>query len=196
MAKIRKPGAERKLSAKRFETEIEDYFRSITFRRPLMIVEPEFDDDGYPVLDEYGHQRKRRVAAINADGEEVMETVWTEAPTLQALWLYMGIGKTTWYRYAQEDTGEEDETDRYHRAAARAELRIQCYLAQKLGEKDGFRGAAFRLEREHNLQPGRQEINITGDGLKRKTLTMDEKLQLIREANEEMAAYAEAAEAE
>lgn len=184
------------LTAQKFEKEIESYFRSISFRRPLRMLEPEFDDDGYPVLDEYGHQKKRMVPVINEDGEPVQETVWTEAPTLQALWLYMGIGKSTWYRYAKEDTGEPDETDRYHRAAARAELRIQCYLSQKLDSKDGYRGAAFRLEREHNVAPGKQEINITGDGLKRTALTMDEKLALIRQAQEEMAAYAEAAATE
>lgn len=192
VAKIGRPKGTRKYRAKAFEDGCAGYFASISYTVPLTRKEPVIDEDGYPELDSYGHIQFRYVPVIAADGQEAMNTCWTEPPSIQGLCLYLGIDASTFSRYMKPDP-DDPESVRLAQAAATAKARVETYLIARLEDKGAANGAKFNLQHNFGWMERKAEEPIAGAGQKAeeslKGLSMEEKLRMLREAGVDMSKW-------
>ena len=188
MAAIRKPGRPRKYSAGTFQKECENYFNSISYKKPKMRGEPVFDEEGFPVLDDFGHQKIQFKPVITANGKQAMDTVWTEPPSLTALCLYLGIDRATFSRYGTYDPEHPEESEKFCNTVTRARGRVEAYLESRLEDKSAARGAIFNLQQNFGWKE-RKEVEL-GAGAQRAVaaaaMTMEEKLALLKEIGAEV----------
>lgn len=187
MAAIRKPGRPKKYTAAGFEKACEAYFDSICYREPKMKPMVKRDNQGFPILDKYGHQQIRYEQIVTADGRPCFETIWAEPPSLTALCLYLGIDRATFARYGAPDP-DNPESERFCNTVTRARGRVEAYLESRLEDKSAARGAIFNLQqnfgwkekKEVELGPNAQNAVAVGAGLQ--GMTMAEKIAMLKEA--------------
>lgn len=188
MAAIRKPGRPKKYTAASFQRACEEYFDSICYEKPKMSKVPVWDDNGYPVLDDFGHQMYRFEQVVTRNGDQAMETIWTEPPSLTGLCLYLGIDRATFARYGSYDPENPEESEKFCNTVSRARGRVEAYLESRLEDKSAARGAIFNLQnnfgwkekKEMELGAGAQKAMAAA------TMTMDEKLALLKEIGAEV----------
>lgn len=195
MAAVRKPGRPKKYTAKGFEKACEAYFDSISYLEPRMKPVVKRDEQGFPVLDKFGHQQIRYEQVITADGNPCFETVWAEPPSLTGLCLYLGIDRATFARYGTYDPDNPEESERFCNTVTRARGRVEAYLESRLEDKSAARGAIFNLQqnfgwkekKEVELGPGAQNAVAVGAGLQ--GMTMAEKIAMLKEAGVDVSAW-------
>lgn len=121
-------------TAKALEEAVDGYFRSISYRKPVIVDTP----TGH--VDEHGHAEVKRVmlrSGPDGTGKPVTVTEWLEPPSLAGLCLRLGISKQTWSNYA----GEE----KLKAVTERARLQLEEYWQGRLDGKGGH-GAEFVLK--------------------------------------------------
>ena len=153
-----RPVGTRKYTAARLLKAVDAYFDSISYWQPATRPELALDDNGYPVLDKYGHEIYEQVPVTTIDGKQAQILCWIEPPTIMGLCLKLRINKSTFARY------EEDEE--LGDVVAYARARIEAYYAGRVDHKDGVCGAAYMLDRafgwNDNAQDnGPQEIRVS-----------------------------------
>lgn len=188
MAEIRKPGRPKKYTAASFQRACEAYFDSISYQKPVMRGEMEFDADGYPVLDDFGHPKIKYKPVITTSGKEATETVWTEPPSLTGLCLYLGIDRATFSRYGTHDDEKPEESERFCNTVTRARGRVEAYLESRLEDKSASRGAIFNLQQNFGWKE-KKEIDLGAGAQKAMaaaSMSMDEKLALLKEIGAEV----------
>lgn len=186
MAKIGRPMGTKKYKAATFRRGCEAYFASISYRRPVTRPEMILDDDGCPVLDDYGHTRYKQAPVITADGNEAWETCWIEPPSIQALCLHLGIDASTFSRYQKQDP-EDPDGEKLAEAARLAKARVEAYLISRLEDKGAANGTKFNLQHNFGWMEKKQEDSNSGAGSSKieeqlTGKTMAEKLQMLQEA--------------
>lgn len=186
VAKIGRPMGTKKYTAAAFSRGCKAYFASISYQRPVTRPEMILDDDGLPLLDDYGHTRYKQVPVITADGKEAWETCWIEPPSIQGLCLYLGIDASTFSRYQKPDP-EDPDSEKLAEAAKMAKARVEAYLISRLEDKGAANGTKFNLQHNFGWMEKKQEDPAggaggakIGDQLTGKT--MAEKLQMLQEA--------------
>ena len=187
MAKIGRPMGTKKYKAATFRRGCEAYFASISYRRPVTRPEMVLDDDGCPVLDDYGHTRYKQVQIITADGKEAWETCWIEPPSIQALCLHLGIDASTFSRYQKADP-EDPDSEKLAEAAKLAKARVEAYLISRLEDKSAANGTKFNLQHNFGWME-KKEIELGAGAQKAVTatsMTMEEKLALLKEIGAEV----------
>ena len=187
MAKIGRPMGTKKYKAATFRRGCEAYFASISYRRPVTQPEMILDDDGCPVLDDYGHTRYKQVPIITADGKEAWETCWIEPPSIQALCLHLGIDTSTFSRYQKPDP-EDPDGEKLAEAARLAKARVEAYLISRLEDKGAANGTKFNLQHNFGWME-KKEIELGAGAQKAVTatsMTMEEKLSLLKEIGAEV----------
>lgn len=159
MAEKGRPKGSRKYTEKRLLEACDAYFASISYTEPALRAEMVLEEDGRPKLDCYGHPMIRYVPIITADGKEAVTTRWAEPPSLMALYLYLGINKSTFARYAEDPQLGE--------VVAYARGRVEAYLASRLEDKGAANGVKFNLEhnfgwknKQNDSQGGKMEIQV------------------------------------
>lgn len=185
MAKIRKQGRPRKFTAAQLEKAVEAYFDSICYQETVLRKVPQMDAEKRPVLDEMGHQVYKFEPVRTADGNEAVVTRWIEPPGILSLCLFLGIDRATFDRYGKLDQNEL-EAERFRNTVTRARGRVEAYLAAQLEDKSAARGAIFNLQQNFGWKD-RKEISLdagTQKAISAKGMTMEEKLQLLREVGE------------
>lgn len=136
-----RPRGTKKYTAKALRDACNAYFDAISYEEPVTKQVLVFDKGGLLVLDKYGHPAKRPEPVITRDGREATRICWTEPPSLLALCLHLGIDKSTFARYQQDD--------KLRPVATEAKCRVEAYLAAKLEEKGAANGVKFNLT--HNF---------------------------------------------
>jgi len=188
MAAIRKPGRPKKYEPAGFQRACEAYFNSICYRKPKMRAVPVFDDEGFPLLDDFGHQKIKFEQVITADKKPAFETVWIEPPSLTGLCLYLGIDRATFSRYGTYDPEHPEESEKFCNTVTRARGRVEAYLESRLEDKSAARGAIFNLQQNFGWKE-RKEVEL-GAGAQRAvasaSMTMEEKLALLKEIGAEV----------
>ena len=186
MAKVGRPMGTKKYSAKAFARACEGYFASISYEEPILKQEWVLDEAGVVRLDENGHALKKYVPVKTADKKQAKRTCWAEPPSMQGLYLYLGIDKSTFCRYATPNR-EDPDSDSYCETAARARGRVEAYLVGRMEEKGASAGVKFNLENNFGWST-KKEVEF-GDGAKEAVtaaaaiqgMTMAEKIAALKE---------------
>lgn len=186
MARIGRPVGSRKYTPTAFRKGCEAYFASISYTVPVTRPEMVVDEEGYPILDKYGHPMFKQVQVITADGKEATAECWIEPPSIQSLCLFLGIDASTFSRW-QKSNPDDPESEKMARIATMAKARVEAYLIPRLEDKGAANGTKFNLQ--HNFgwlerkaedqtpgaepAPGEEEL---------RGLTMSRKLEMLKEA--------------
>lgn len=134
-----RPVGTRKYTAARLLKAVNAYFDGISYWQPATRPELAVDENGYLVLDKYGHEIYEQVPVTTIDGKQAQILCWIEPPTIMGLCLKLRINKSTFARYAEDE--ELGEIVEYARA------RVEAYYARRVDDKDGVRGASYVLDR-------------------------------------------------
>lgn len=113
------------------------YFDAISYEEPILRKELILNEDGEPELDKYGHPACRFKPVVTKDGKEAVQICWTEPPSMAAMYLWLGIDKSTFARY------QDDE--KLGPVAAWAKTRVEAYCAGRLDGKN-VSGTKFNLQ--------------------------------------------------
>lgn len=138
-------------SAKALEAEIDGYFRSITYEQVLteLYDTGERTNKGKPIMAER--------ELCDMDGKPIKVTRYAVAPTRQGICLALGISKDTWENY--RDAMQADTYPGFADVCARAELRIEAYLAEEVTQRRGnVNGIVFNLQNNYGW---REKKDIT-----------------------------------
>ena len=175
------------MTARMLDRRIKDYFESITSERPMLRMVPELKEDAdgklCEVLDEFGHTKMVFEPVIAKNGKQAMETIWIRPPSIIDLCLYLGIDRTTFYRWCNPDSDPEGETEEFYNIATRARGRIEAYLTARTEDKNAARGAIANLEANFGWKR-KKEIGLdeqTQRAVAMATMTTDDKLAALRE---------------
>lgn len=182
--------AKRKMTAKRLEKQVEAYFDSIRSERPLLKKVPNttVGADGalYPKLDAYGHEMYRYEPVLAADGKQAMEIVWLEPPSVVGLGLFLGVDRSTLFRWKNlQETKEQlsSEEEKICNILMRAWGRIEAYLTAKTEDPKAARGATANLEANFGWKR-RKEVGFddrtTAVVAASAAMTMEEKLEELK----------------
>lgn len=103
--------------------------------------------------DQYGHPVTERVKAYNQNGEVPKVLQWIEPPSVLGLCLHLGIHRSTWARWEQDEELQE--------VCADAKMVIEHYLEGRLSERH-VQGTIFNLT--HNFGwTDRTEVVVAGN---------------------------------
>ena len=193
MAKVRKTkgGQEKKYTAAALERACEAYFASISYEEPVMRSVPATDEEGVLLKDDKGHTMYRQEQVTTADGKKAVQTVWIEPPSIVGLCLYLGIHRSTFFRYGELD-GEDEESERFRNTVTRARGRVEAYNISRLEDKSAARGAIFNLQnnfgwaekKEVEMGEKTREAVTYGAGM-----TMKEKIQWLKEQGMDVSGF-------
>lgn len=166
-------GRRKTYTAKELEEAVDRYFRTIS-RSEVMTERVERVIGGEIKVEEF--------EVRNDNGEPVMRTKWLQKPKLTSLYLFLGIDKSTWSRYA-----DAKENPKHAKICEYAKLRCEEYLEDLVITKEkGVQGVIFNLQYNFGWKE-RHEIDI-GANARAASLTAGmsaaEKIALIREAAE------------
>jgi len=121
-------------TVKGLEEAVEEYFRSISYQKPVIVDTPTGN------VDKHGHAEVKRTMlrkGPDGTGETVTVTEWLEAPSLAGLCLFLGISKETWSNYSKDE--------KLGHVTERAKLKLEEYWQGRLDGK-GAHGAQFVLK--------------------------------------------------
>lgn len=152
-----------------FRKAVDGYFQAITRERKLteFVDSGERTNKGKPIYVE------RDVLGI--DGQPVMVLDYVVPPTMPALQLTIGVGKSSWDNYRKREGFAE--------VCADAKLRIEAYLAEQAVLRDKPQGVLFTLENNYGWKSNREiELGDKTRAALAQDMTMAEKMALIREA--------------
>ncbi len=137
-------GRKKKYTETTFKTKVNAYFDSISFSRQVQILHDtgRKNAKGYPVM-EY-------VGAVNDKKKPIYERVYTQAPSMRSLCLYLGISKQTLSNY-------EGESGAFAEIISWARLRVEEYLQLQLNA--GIKrpqGLIFDLQCNHGWRTDKE----------------------------------------
>lgn len=179
-------GREKKMTAATFGRKTEAYFNSIRTVRPLLQKIPvtEEGENGalLPKLDVYGHELYRYEQVYTADGKPAMEEFWVEPPSIIGLSLFLGVDRTTLYRWKnlrESKTTLTAEDEKFCNIATRAWGRIEAYLICQTENPKKVKGATANLEANFGWKQ-RKEVGFdekTTNVVSAATVSSEEKLK-------------------
>lgn len=179
-------GRKRKMTARILEKRIREYFDRITSEKPLLRMVPVLDEVNgklTPMLDEYGHVKMVYEPVIAKNGKQAMETIWIRPPSIIDLCLYLGVDRTTFYRWCNPEGEPDEEAEEFCNIATRARGRIEAYLTERTEDKNAARGAIANLEANFGWKRKR-EVGLdeqTQRAVAMASLTTEDKLAALRE---------------
>ena len=184
-------GNTRKWTATKLKKQVDAYFDSITAEQPKMVLRPvtKEDEEGrlVPVKDSKGHDLFAYESVTAKNGKAAMETIWLSPPGIVDLCLFLGIHRSTFFRWCGllEAKGAEisDEEEKLCNIATRARGRIESYLTARSEDRDAQRGVLANLEANFGWKRKR-EIGLdaeTRQTVSDAVLTTEEKLAKLAE---------------
>ena len=175
------------MTARMLDKRIKDYFESITSERPMLRMVPELKEDAdgklCEMLDECGHTKMVFEPVIAKNGKQAIETIWIRPPSIIDLCLYLGVDRTTFYRWCNPDGEPEGEEEVFCNIATRARGRIEAYLTARTEDKNAARGAIANLEANFGWKRKR-EVGLdeqTQRAVAMASMTTEDKLAALRE---------------
>ena len=123
------PGRRKKYeTAEALQEAIDGYFDSITYEK---IVK---GDDGEVIY--------------NAAGEPVKRIAFAVPPTNESLCLYIGISRSMWFRYRQDEELED--------VCREADLKVRAWRTEEVSTRDRTQGLQFLLSNDS----GMSDLNV------------------------------------
>ena len=124
-------------------------------------------------------------ASISRDEREAWEAEYKRPPTVSGLCLYLGIDRSTWRNYADPRLHPE-----FREVAAYARMRMEAYLEEQLLTREkNVQGLIFNLQNNYGWREKR-EVELGGetrqtvaDSAQARTLSIAEKMAVLREAS-------------
>lgn len=185
--------ARKKYKAAALKKTIAKYWASITVQKPMLVKRPvlveQTTETGetvmVPELDRFGHERTCYVQVITADGTPAVEITYTQPPSITGLCLYLGVDRTTFFRWTKlrENGGEiTPEEEKICNIATQARGRIEEYLIRQTENPRAARGAIANLEANFGWKR-RREVGLdeeTRAVAATTGMTMDDKLETLR----------------
>ena len=185
-------GNKRKWTAAKLKKAVNEYFDSISAERPKRILVPVMEEDGegrmIPVKDDKGHALMAYEQVTAKNGTPATETIWIRPPGIVDLCLFLGVHRSTFFRWCGllEEKGDEltEEEEKLCNIATRARGRIESYLTARSEDRDAQRGVLANLEANFGWKR-RKEVGL--DEQTRKSmetaavLTTEEKLAKLAE---------------
>lgn len=130
---------------------IDDYFNSITINKPrvqYVTIGYEDDEKKIPIVEER--------PVLNNSGEQVIDTVYFENPSVIGMCLFLGLHKETLRLYEKEE--------KYFATIKSAKHKIEKYLESELFRGQGqVTGIIFNLKNNFGWVD-KQEIEMEVDG--------------------------------
>lgn len=183
--------AKRKMTPKELEQAVNAYFDSISYeelvmkRQLITVKDPKGND--VPALDRYGHELYTYVPVVLKNGKLATRTEWTEAPSIVALSLHIGVDRATLWRWKNPGKDRAELTTAEKRICnilTRAWGRVEAYLTERTEDKNAARGAIANLQANFEWKK-RSEVGLiqeTAEAIKETAeLTAGQKLEALRE---------------
>ena len=165
-------------SAAEFGKAVKAYFDAIT----LVRAAKEWVDTGKRAIN--GRIIYEERVICGEDGNPIYRTVYLRPPTVTGLCLALGISRDTWENYF--DAAKYPD---YVEIAKAAKLRMEAYLEEQLITREkSLQGIIFNLQNNYGWRE-RKELEFgaeTRKAVKTEAMTMEEKMELIRQAAKEM----------
>lgn len=185
--------ARKKYTASGLKKAVEKYWASITVTKPMLVKRPvlveKTTETGetvmVPELDKFGHEQVCYQKVITADGVPAMETTYTQPPSITGLCLYLGVDRSTFFRWTKlrENGGEiTPEEEKICNIVTQARGRIEEYLIRQTENPRAARGAIANLEANFGWKR-RREVGLdeeTRAVAATTGMTMDDKLETLR----------------
>lgn len=180
----------KKITAAALNRKVKAYFASIRAEKPLMRKVPvmELDDNGVgkPRMDAYGHEMCQYEPVRTVDGNPAVEVTWVEPPSVIGLSLYLGVDRTTLFRWknlreSKEELSEEEE--KICNILTHAWGRIEAYLVRQTENPKAARGATANLEANFGWKR-RKELGFddrTAQAVATATMSSEEKLEALKQ---------------
>ena len=130
-------GRKKKFTGVGLRKAVDAYFDSISRSRVLTERVPTDQKD------EYGHVIYEEREILNKAGEPITVTEYLVPPTEGGLCLALGIHRSTWNNY-----GNEEEYPEFFDTVSRARGRLHTYLEEQALIRKEVRGVTFLLEME------------------------------------------------
>ena len=151
--KMAKVGRPRKYeTAKQLRAAVERYFAAITYERDTIIHRRELTEDekGNPIVKEIPE------ILLDKQGEPVKEIVYLEEPSVAGLRLYLGISKSLWASYA--------DNEEMAPVVALVRDRMEARLEELLTTRNSVQGVVFNLKNNYGWKD-KQEVTQTNVGM-------------------------------
>lgn len=169
-------GRPKKYTKRTLEKAVEAYFDGIT--REVAMTEKV--DTGRKDAD--GHKIFENVPVINKRGEQVKITEYLVPPTVGGLCEYLGIHRSTWAEYCDENAHPE-----FSDTTTRTRGRMREYLEQQLLIRKDVKGVIFSLQNNYGYTE-RREVDFGPQASRAMTaaaVPMEEREALLRELYQE-----------
>lgn len=143
-------------TAAALERKIDEYFLTIT--REKIVTEKVATGE----LDQYGHMTYRDEPVLNRLGNPLTIIEYIEPPTVAGLCEFLGIDRSTWANYC-----DEDQCPEFLDTTQRARGRLQAWLEREMLTRKGndIKGIQFNLEANYGYS--RKSVVEVGGGLER-----------------------------
>lgn len=172
---------ERKYTSKAFQIAVEQYFRSITRRKRLILEEPDLVEtkikgEFKPKKEVFGQASKIYRQPVNQNGEPVEIEEYIIQPTISGICTELEISKQTWSRYSKMKG--------YAETVERARLRVETYLQDRLMEKNSARGAQFSLQYNfgwNDKPPAEENLSENNIASAVEDMPLKDKIGMLRE---------------
>ena len=117
----------------------------------------------------------------NDDGEEIMVVQFVIPPSISSLCLFLGIDRSTWQNYADQELHPE-----FCGVTADARARIEAYLEEQLLTREkGLQGIIFNLQNNYGWKQ-KQEVELgkeTRRTMEAENMKISEKMEYIAAAH-------------
>lgn len=169
-------GRPKKYNPLRLRRAVDAYFTSIS--RTVTAKEPvdtgRRDDKGHVVYD--------YIDICNDNGEPIRHIEYVFPPTVGGLCQFLGIHRSTWADYCEQEEFSDTTT--------RARGRMRAYLEEQLLTRKDVRGVIFDLMNNYGLSDKRQmELGPrAGRALTAASVPLSEREDMLRELMEELRA--------
>lgn len=162
-------GRPKKYTKKSLQQAVDGYFASISRKVQAL------DDDGEVIR--------------NDAGEPIWVTEYVRPPSVSGLCLYLGIDRSTWQNYANQELHPE-----LAGVTAQARVRMEAYLEEQLLTREkNVQGLIFNLQNNYGWREKR-EVELGGEarrtvsqGARAQSMSIAEKMALLAEQREALA---------
>ena len=165
-------GRPKKYTERTLRKAVEEYFDSIT--REVAMTEKV--DTGQKDAD--GHKIFENVPVINKRGEQVKITEYLVPPTVGGLCEHLGIHRSTWAEYCDENAHPEFSDTTTH-----ARGRMRAWLEEQLLTRKDVKGIVFDLQNNYGHHD-KKEIELGGRAAKAVTaasMPLEERQSVLEE---------------
>lgn len=133
-----------------FQQKIDDYFNSITISKPRIetkVIGFEDEEKKKPIFEE--------IEVLNNKGEQIIDTIYVEHPSIISMSHYIGITRETLNQYKNNPLFSD--------AIKRAKERIEIYLESELYRSQGqVTGIIFNLKNNFDWKD-KNETELSGE---------------------------------